>query len=84
MAGEVLKFGSGDLIELLDESYNANPTSWPAMFDVLAAPSRAGRAGESLALGDMRELGEQAPSCIGPRQAVDEEASTQVSYAGPA
>jgi UDP-N-acetylmuramoyl-tripeptide--D-alanyl-D-alanine ligase len=54
-----LNFGTGT-IELLDESYNANPASVRAMLAVLARtePGPGGR--RLLALGDMRELGEGA------------------------
>src|SRR5262249_61917067 len=54
-----LRFGSGT-IELLDESYNANPVSVRAMLAVLARtePGVGGR--RLLALGDMRELGDGA------------------------
>ena len=58
-ARRVLKFGAGT-VELLDESYNANPVSMRAMLAVLARtePARGGR--RLLAMGDMRELGEEA------------------------
>jgi len=58
-ARRMLKFGSG-AVELLDESYNANPVSVRAMLAVLSrtAPKPGGR--RMLALGDMRELGEGA------------------------
>lgn len=58
-ARRMLKFGTG-AIELLDESYNANPVSVRAMLAVLSRtqPKPGGR--RVLALGDMRELGEEA------------------------
>jgi UDP-N-acetylmuramoyl-tripeptide--D-alanyl-D-alanine ligase len=58
-ARRMLKFGTG-AIELLDESYNANPVSVRAMLAVLSRtqPKLGGR--RVLALGDMRELGEEA------------------------
>ena len=51
---------AGGAVELLDESYNANPVSVRAMLAVLArtAPAPGGR--RILALGDMRELGDGA------------------------
>jgi UDP-N-acetylmuramoyl-tripeptide--D-alanyl-D-alanine ligase len=54
-----LKFGSGT-IELLDESYNANPASMRAMLAVLARTEPAPGGRRLLAMGDMRELGGQA------------------------
>ena len=47
-------------IELLDESYNANPASMRAMLAVLARTEPAPGGRRLLAMGDMRELGEQA------------------------
>jgi UDP-N-acetylmuramoyl-tripeptide--D-alanyl-D-alanine ligase len=56
-----LKFGDGT-IELLDESYNANPVSVRAMLAVLARTKPADGGRRLLALGDMRELGDGADS----------------------
>jgi UDP-N-acetylmuramoyl-tripeptide--D-alanyl-D-alanine ligase len=78
-----LKFGSGT-IELLDESYNANPASVRAMLAVLArtAPAPGGR--RLLVLGDMRELGEQADAYhAGLAQAVAASGAAQVFLCGP-
>ncbi|PCJ60109.1 MAG: UDP-N-acetylmuramoylalanyl-D-glutamyl-2, 6-diaminopimelate--D-alanyl-D-alanine ligase [Rhodospirillaceae bacterium] len=48
-------------IEIIDESYNANPASMRATFDTLAA-TPAGPVGRRIAiLGDMLELGKFAP-----------------------
>ena len=48
--------GNGGWIEVVDESYNANPTSMGAAFDVLAMSTPAG--GRRIAIvGDMLELG---------------------------
>ncbi len=48
------------VIEIIDESYNANPASMRATFDSLAA-TPAGPVGRRIAiLGDMLELGERA------------------------
>jgi UDP-N-acetylmuramoyl-tripeptide--D-alanyl-D-alanine ligase len=47
-------------IELLDESYNANPMSVQAMLAVLSRTSPAGDGRRVLVLGDMRELGDEA------------------------
>ncbi len=77
-----LKFGTGT-IELLDESYNANPASVPAMLAVLARtqPGPGGR--RLLALGDMRELGEGADAYhAGLADAVASSGAAQVFLCG--
>ena len=52
---EVVKMVNGDFIELIDEGFNANPTSMVATLDVLAQIHAAGR--KVVILGDMLELG---------------------------
>ena len=53
----VLKL-SGKVLELIDESYNANPTSVGAAMDVLASSAPSLQTGRRIAmLGDMLELG---------------------------
>jgi len=82
-ARRMLKFGSGT-IELLDESYNANPVSVKAMLAVLARtePQPGGR--RILALGDMRELGEGADGYhAGLADAVAASGAAQVFLCGP-
>jgi UDP-N-acetylmuramoyl-tripeptide--D-alanyl-D-alanine ligase len=84
-ARRVLKFGAGT-VELLDESYNANPASVPAMLAVLSRtePKPGGR--RLLALGDMRELGEGAAADAyhaGLAGAVATSGATQVFLCGP-
>jgi len=51
-----------DGLEVIDESYNANPASMAAAIELLsrATPQRGGR--RVAALGDMRELGNDSPS----------------------
>ncbi|NOD48327.1 MULTISPECIES: UDP-N-acetylmuramoyl-tripeptide--D-alanyl-D-alanine ligase [unclassified Ruegeria] len=53
---ENLPLSGGGQIELLDDSYNANPTSMEAALDVLAASQGTRRIAF---LGDMKELGSQ-------------------------
>ncbi|KUJ76843.1 UDP-N-acetylmuramoyl-tripeptide--D-alanyl-D-alanine ligase [Ruegeria marisrubri] len=54
---EKLSLKDGGQIELLDDSYNANPTSMAAALDVVAGAEGARRIAF---LGDMKELGPQA------------------------
>ncbi len=82
-ARRMLKFGEGT-IELLDESYNANPVSVRAMLAVLSQtePQPGGR--RILALGDMRELGEGADGYhAGLADAVAASGAAQVFLCGP-
>ncbi len=57
--------GNGTTLELIDESYNANPTSMIAAFDVLVAAQPVDNVGRIIKgrriafLGDMLELGTQ-------------------------
>lgn len=78
-----LKFGDGT-IELLDESYNANPDSMRAMLAILARtePGPGGR--RMLAMGDMRELGDAADSFHAAlADAVAASGAAQVFLCGP-
>ncbi|MEX6504773.1 UDP-N-acetylmuramoylalanyl-D-glutamyl-2,6-diaminopimelate--D-alanyl-D-alanine ligase [Jiella sp. M17.18] len=60
-ARHVLQLAGGGTIQLIDESYNANPASMRAALDVLAS-AETGRGGRRIAvLGDMLELGRHAP-----------------------
>jgi UDP-N-acetylmuramoyl-tripeptide--D-alanyl-D-alanine ligase len=82
-ARRMLKFGAGT-VELLDESYNANPVSMRAMLALLARtePARGGR--RVLAMGDMRELGEGADAYhAGLADAVAASGAAQVFLCGP-
>jgi UDP-N-acetylmuramoyl-tripeptide--D-alanyl-D-alanine ligase len=56
---QVIAVGDGEAV-LIDESYNASPASMRAAFAVLAAAQPLGR--RIAILGDMRELGTQAPA----------------------
>jgi UDP-N-acetylmuramoyl-tripeptide--D-alanyl-D-alanine ligase len=78
-----LKVGDG-VFTLIDESYNANPTSMEAALDMLAA-APAERGGRRIAvLGDMLELGEHSrelhTKLAGPLQA---SGIDQLYLAGP-
>ncbi len=78
-----LKFGAGT-IELLDESYNANPASVTAMLAVLAHTEPAPGGRRLLAMGDMRELGEGADAFhAGLADAVAASGAAQVFLCGP-
>ncbi|MBS0541345.1 MAG: UDP-N-acetylmuramoyl-tripeptide--D-alanyl-D-alanine ligase [Proteobacteria bacterium] len=78
-----LKFGAGT-IELLDESYNANPASVKAMLAVLARTEPAPGGRRVLAMGDMRELGEGADAFhAGLADAVAASGAAQVFLCGP-
>ncbi len=80
---EMLPMKGGDLL-LLDESYNANPTSMAAAFNLLAIAAK-GRKGRKIAvLGDMLELGEQTPDLHkGLAKALDEAGINLLYAAGP-
>jgi UDP-N-acetylmuramoyl-tripeptide--D-alanyl-D-alanine ligase len=78
-----LKFGSGT-VELLDESYNANPASVRAMLAVLARTEPAPGGRRLLVMGDMRELGEYADDLhAGLADAVAASGAAQVFLCGP-
>lgn len=82
-ARRILKFGHGT-VELLDESYNANPVSVGAMLAVLARTEPTGGGRRLLALGDMRELGEGADAFhAGLADAVAASGAAQVFLCGP-
>src|SRR5882672_8767216 len=79
----MLKFGAGT-VELLDESYNANPVSMRAMLAVLARTEPAHGGRRLLAMGDMRELGEAADAYhAGLADAVAASGAAQVFLCGP-
>jgi len=82
-----LKFGAGPgqgTIELLDESYNANPASMAAMLAVLARTEPAPGGRRLLAMGDMRELGEGADAFHAAlADAVAASGAAQVFLCGP-
>jgi UDP-N-acetylmuramoyl-tripeptide--D-alanyl-D-alanine ligase len=80
---EMLHIKGGDLL-LLDESYNANPVSMAAAFNLLAIAAK-GRKGRKIAvLGDMLELGEFAPALHRDLTKALDEAGINILYAaGP-
>jgi UDP-N-acetylmuramoyl-tripeptide--D-alanyl-D-alanine ligase len=61
LKGRGARFTAGG-VEVIDESYNANPASMAAAIELLAraTPQRGGR--RIAALGDMRELGNDSPN----------------------
>ena len=78
-----LRFGGGT-IELLDESYNANPDSMRAMLAILARTEPAPGGRRLLAMGDMRELGEGADAFHAAlADAVAASGAAQVFLCGP-
>jgi UDP-N-acetylmuramoyl-tripeptide--D-alanyl-D-alanine ligase len=82
-ARRTLRFGTGT-VELLDESYNANPVSMRAMLAVLARTEPAAGGRRLLAMGDMRELGEGADAYhAGLADAVAASGAAQVFLCGP-
>ncbi|WP_422003064.1 UDP-N-acetylmuramoyl-tripeptide--D-alanyl-D-alanine ligase [Reyranella sp.] len=82
-ARRILAFGGGT-VELLDESYNANPVSVGAMLAVLARTEPGAGGRRMLALGDMRELGEGADAYhAGLAEAVARSGAAQVFLCGP-
>lgn len=52
----------GGTLELIDESYNASPAAMRAAFAVLARAEPGPKGRRIAVLGDMRELGDQAPA----------------------
>jgi UDP-N-acetylmuramoyl-tripeptide--D-alanyl-D-alanine ligase len=78
-----LKFGDGT-IELLDESYNANPVSMRAMLAVLARTQPRGAGRRVLVMGDMRELGDDADRYhAGLADAVAGSGASKIFLCGP-
>ncbi|MDP6708275.1 MAG: UDP-N-acetylmuramoylalanyl-D-glutamyl-2,6-diaminopimelate--D-alanyl-D-alanine ligase [Alphaproteobacteria bacterium] len=74
----------GGSLRVIDESYNANPASMRAAFEVLgrAAPGPGGR--RVAVLGDMLELGEQAEALhVGLAEAIVEREVDVVFACGP-
>ncbi|MFO1081189.1 MAG: UDP-N-acetylmuramoyl-tripeptide--D-alanyl-D-alanine ligase [Reyranellaceae bacterium] len=75
---------SGGTVELIDESYNANPVSVRAMLAVLARTRPQAGARRLLVLGDMRELGEAADALhAGLADAVAASGAALVFLCGP-
>ncbi len=80
-----LQHASGDPMVLIDESYNANPASMRAALALLAQTNPLTRRGRRIAvLGDMLELGDQAPDVHRDLlEPLDEAGADMVFLAGP-
>lgn len=82
-ARSTLHIGDGKAL-LIDESYNANPASMRAALATLAAVPRAKYSRRIAVLGDMLELGSEAPALhLGLKGAVDEADVDLVFACGP-
>lgn len=83
--GERHTIGEGDdRIVLIDESYNANPTSMRAALALLAAAKVKGQGRRVAVLGDMLELGPQSPEFhAGLAEPIAENGVDKVFLAGP-
>ena len=80
---ELLIITGGDLL-LLDESYNANPESMAAAFDLLATAAKPRKGRRIAVLGDMLELGNfSADFHAGLVAPLDEAGVDRVYAAGP-
>jgi UDP-N-acetylmuramoyl-tripeptide--D-alanyl-D-alanine ligase len=81
-ARSVIATASGSIL-LIDESYNANPASMKAALDALGLVPRAAHPRRVVVLGDMRELGMDAPRHhLGLKDAVDAAAADLVFACG--
>jgi len=82
-ARSTLQIGGGKAL-LIDESYNANPASMRAALATLATVPRAKYSRRIAVLGDMLELGSEAPALhAGLKGAVDEADVDLVFACGP-
>lgn len=80
---ELLSIGNGNLL-LLDESYNANPESMVAAFNLLNTVSKHRKGRKIAVLGDMLELGQfSADLHRGLTKALDEAGVNLLYAAGP-
>jgi UDP-N-acetylmuramoyl-tripeptide--D-alanyl-D-alanine ligase len=71
-------------IELIDESYNANPASMAAALDLLGQTRPKGNGRRIAVLGDMLELGENAPALHrGLHDAISAAGANLVFLCGP-
>ncbi|WP_422022197.1 UDP-N-acetylmuramoylalanyl-D-glutamyl-2,6-diaminopimelate--D-alanyl-D-alanine ligase [Roseibium sp.] len=78
-----LSVGGGE-VQLIDESYNANPASMRAAFSVLAQATPGGSGRRIAVIGDMRELGSDADQLHAELEGpIRETAIDRVFCAGP-
>jgi UDP-N-acetylmuramoyl-tripeptide--D-alanyl-D-alanine ligase len=78
-----IPFAGGE-IELIDESYNANPASMAAALDVLSRSEPASGGRRVAVLGDMLELGANGPSLhAGLAKDIESACADLVFVAGP-
>ncbi len=82
-ARSLLQIGGGEAL-LIDESYNANPASMRAALATLGAVPRQKFSRRIAVLGDMLELGGEAPALhIGLKEAVDQADVDLIFACGP-
>jgi UDP-N-acetylmuramoyl-tripeptide--D-alanyl-D-alanine ligase len=72
---------AGGSVEIIDESYNANPASMRAALALLGSAKPGGSGRRIAVLGDMLELGAESPSLHAALSGAVEEAHTDLVFA---